>query len=74
MLLPENVCDLVEIKSIDIIGQWYSNVRKYRRIKKYSMSEIFSENDTLKGMKVTRHQNLRSIGIVYRESIILTHI
>ena len=55
-----NVCEVVAIEATYIIGQGYSTARKSSRIDKDSMSELFSANDTLNGMKNITRQNIRA--------------
>ena len=69
-----NVCEVVAIEATSIIRKEYSTVRKFRSIDKYSMYELFYENDTLNGMKCIRRQNLRALGIGERAYLILTHM
>ena len=56
-----NICDLFDLKDTAIIIQWYSTARKFRIIDKFSMYELFSAKDILKGMKMIILQNLRAV-------------
>ena len=57
----KNICNLVALEAVPIIGQGYFNYRIFRRTKKDSTSEILSPNDNLNEMKATRLQKLRSL-------------
>ena len=58
-----NLCDLIETEATDILIQGYRTTRKFSRIDKGSMPELFSVNATLKKIKLIRCQTLRAIGI-----------
>ena len=60
-LCIQNICDLVALEAAAIISQGYINDRKFRNIDKDSIYKLLSSNDNLNYMKVTRHQNLRSL-------------
>ena len=69
-----NVCDLLVIQAEYIINQGYSNAQKIIRIDEDIIIELFYANETRKGMKVIRSQNLRALRICYRSYLLLTNL
>ena len=54
------VCDIVALEATAFIDQWCITDIKFKGVEKDNMSELFYANDTLKGMKVIRRQNMRT--------------
>ena len=59
--LLQDICDLSLNEANAIVSQGYNTARKFRRIDKDSMKELFNSNVVLECMKVVRRQNLRAL-------------
>ena len=57
----QNVCGLSAQEAGAIVNQGYDTARKFRRIDKDSMKELFDASVTLENMRVARRQNLRAL-------------
>ena len=57
----QDACDLSLNEANAVISQGYNTARKFRRIDKDSMKELFSTSVVLEGMRVARRQNLRAL-------------
>lgn len=62
-----DVCGLSNGEPAAIENQGYNMARKFRHIKKDSMTDLFSTNTTLKNLRIVCHQNLRMLWVWLQE-------